>query len=93
MITSKQKKPTKRSKLKQVTSLVTLGDLKRFEAEAPQAKQRRDGLLLKDIHVAPSVFQWRLKDEDIAADEQHVREPVGGDLDSLRRWLKIPASC
>jgi hypothetical protein len=71
---SKQKKPTKRSKLKRLRSLLTLGDLKRFEAEAPRAKQRPDGLLLKDIHVAPSVFQWRLADEDIAADELHVRE-------------------
>lgn len=74
MTRSKQKKPTKRTRLRRLRSTLTLTDLKGFEAEAPRAKQRPDGLLLKDIHVAPSVFQWRLADEDIAADELHVRE-------------------
>jgi hypothetical protein len=72
--TMQNKKP-KRNKLKRLTSSIELADLKRLETQAPRIKARpTDGLLLKDIHVAPSVFQWRLANEDIAADQEHVRE-------------------
>jgi ParB-like nuclease domain len=64
----------KRRKLKRVTSTIDLQDLKRLEREGIPAKQQPNGLYLKDIHVAPQVFQWRLANEDILASDQHVRE-------------------
>lgn len=69
-----QKKYKKRGKLKRVTSAIDLATLKRLEAEGIPAKQDPSGLYLKDIHVAPLVFQWRLANEDILATEQHIRE-------------------
>lgn len=44
----------------------TLADLKKMDAEGPPPRERPEGLLLKDIHVAPDVFQYRrppLEDE------------------------------
>jgi ParB-like nuclease domain len=70
-------KPTKQKrsrKLKRLTSTLDLVALKRLEAEGIPPKQEPNGLYLKDIHVAPRVFQWRLVNEDILASEQHVRE-------------------
>ena len=57
--------------------MATLEDLKRLEAEQPPPKERPEGLPLKNIHVAPLVFQWRLPNEEIAADERHVWDLVG----------------
>jgi hypothetical protein len=61
-------------KLKRVTSLLDLDALKRLDQEGIPAKQRPEGLYLKDIHVAPRVFQWRLPNENLLMAEEHIRE-------------------
>jgi ParB-like nuclease domain len=61
-------------KIKRVTSVLTLEDLKRLDNEGIPAKQHPDGLHLKDIHVAPRVFQWRLSNENLLMAEEHIRE-------------------
>ena len=74
----KKKKDTRRSTprrgLKRITYSITLAELEQLAATEPHTLRRPKTLPLKEIHVAPLVFQWRLQNEEIVADEQHVRE-------------------
>lgn len=81
----KPRRPAKLNGLKRLKSKVTLEQLKRLAKEEPRTKKRPTGLQLKDIHTAPIVFQWRLVNEEIVADEQHVRE-----LARIIKSKKIP---
>ncbi|MGO9682019.1 MAG: ParB N-terminal domain-containing protein [Beijerinckiaceae bacterium] len=69
----KPKRPVKLKGVKRLKSRVTLEQLKELAKERG-TKKRPIGLHLKEIHTAPTVFQWRLANEEIVADEQHVRE-------------------
>ncbi len=63
-------------KLKRLTSGPTLEDLKHLQDAEAQTKQRPPCLPLKRIHVAPDVFQRRLKNENLLEDKQFVWELV-----------------
>ena len=65
---------TPRRRLKRITTSLTLEELEQRVATEPRTNKRPQTLPLKEIHVAPLVFQWRLMNEEIVADEQHVIE-------------------
>ena len=67
---------TPRTKHVRLTSELTLEDLKRLEAEGPPPLERPETLSLKDIHVAPLVFQWRPADEELAFEKQLMSDLV-----------------
>jgi hypothetical protein len=69
-----RKKPRKR--YVRLQSSLTLKDLKRLEAQQTRSTGQSDKLPLKDIHVAPLVFQWRLANDERAADEQLMKDLV-----------------
>jgi len=67
---------TPRKRYVRLQSSLTLEDLKRFEAEEARSTEQPDTLPLKDIHVAPFVFQWRLENDERAAEEQLMKDLV-----------------
>lgn len=58
------------------TSDLSLDDLLQIETTQPRADHLPTALPLKDLRVAPEVFQWRHFDSEIAAEEAHVAELV-----------------
>ena len=68
------RRATPRRRLKRITTSITLEELEQRAATEPRTNKRPQSLPLKEIHVAPLVFQWRLMNEEIVADEHHVLE-------------------
>jgi hypothetical protein len=72
----KKHKPSPRKKFVRLQSSLTLADLKKLEADGPPPVEQPDTLRLKDIHVAPLVFQWRPSNEELAAEDQLMNDLV-----------------
>jgi ParB/Sulfiredoxin domain len=75
-MSAKSNKKTLRNKYVRLASELTLEDLKQLEAEGPPLIERPEALPLKDIHIAPLVFQWRPENEELAAEEQLMTDLV-----------------
>ena len=58
------------------TSKVTEQSLRRKEEREERRQDRPSELPLDDIAVADGVFQWRLREEEMLADERFVQELV-----------------
>jgi hypothetical protein len=57
--------------------IFTSVDAEQLEKRARTEKRREDRprtLRFKDIHVADQVFQWRIRDDNLAADIAHIKE-------------------
>ena len=65
-----------KAKYATLSSELTLEDLKRLETVGPALTERPEVLLLKDIHVAPLVFQWRPANDELAFEEQLMSDLV-----------------
>lgn len=63
-------------------SEITYEFLRRAESIEQRPTERPKHLTLKDLHVAPKVFQWRDLQLTQAADDAHMRELVRVLLDS-----------
>ena len=63
-------------KLIRISGNLTLEQLKALQDKQPPRTDQPDDLPLSELHVAPGVFQWRLENEDIGADERHVMDLV-----------------
>src|SRR4051794_33088624 len=68
-----KKKPTK---LKRVSSDIDYAHLAAAEAKGKRPTTHPTSLPLGKIAVADKVFQWRLTDEELVADREHVWELV-----------------
>src|SRR4051812_36393065 len=57
-----------------VHSDITLEDLETIERTQKRVESKPTELPIQAINVADKVFQWRLEDDNVLADREHIKE-------------------